>query len=82
MGGTGGLVALGADALHLAGVDGGFHLHDATLIGLGTGLNLRKGALPPELIYASSLEEITGRAPEPEEILEKYLPEKQEEAEE
>ena len=27
------------------------------------------------MIYASSLEEITGRAPEREEILEKYLPE-------
>lgn len=53
----------------------GFEGDRCAWIGLGTGLNLRKGALPPELIYASSLEEITGRAPEPEEILEKYLPE-------
>ena len=53
----------------------GFQGDRCACIGLGTGLNLRKGALPPELIYASSLEEITGRAPEPEEILEKYLPE-------
>ena len=36
--GTGGLVALGADALHLAGVDGGFLLDDAALIGLAGGL--------------------------------------------
>ena len=35
---AGGLVALGADALHLAGVNGGFHLHDAALLGLAGGL--------------------------------------------
>src|SRR5699024_8924508 len=38
--GPGGLVALGADALHLAGVDGGFLLDDAALIALLAGLGV------------------------------------------
>lgn len=53
----------------------GFAGEQCDWIALGTGLNLRRDALPPELIYAASLEEMTGRAPQPAEILEKYLPE-------
>lgn len=43
-------------------------------IALGTGLNIAKGALPPDLIYASSIEEQTGRRLLAEAILAEYLP--------
>lgn len=43
-------------------------------IALGAGLNLRKHALPAELIYAGSLEELTGSAPTVAEVLDGYLP--------
>lgn len=43
-------------------------------IALGSGLNLRKDALPPELKYASSIQQETGRLLAQEEILAEYLP--------
>lgn len=43
-------------------------------IALGSGLNLREGALPPELKFASSLQGRTGRLFSPDEILAAYLP--------
>lgn len=43
-------------------------------LALGIGLNLRKGALPGELIYASSIEGETGLLLTEEEILRDYLP--------
>lgn len=42
-------------------------------IALGTGLNLTKKALPEELIYASGVYDETGKTPDAETILEKYL---------
>lgn len=43
-------------------------------IALGSGLNLREDALPPELKFASSIQRQTGRLLTPEEILAAYLP--------
>lgn len=43
-------------------------------IALGSGLNLREGALPPELKFASSIQRETGWLLTPEEILAAYLP--------
>ena len=43
-------------------------------IALGSGLNLREGALSPELKYASSIQQATGMLLAPEEILAEYLP--------
>lgn len=43
-------------------------------IALGSGLNLREDALPPELKFASSIQRETGRLLTAEEILAAYLP--------
>ena len=42
-------------------------------IAMGLGLNLRRDALPEELIYASSVEKETGVVPERDALLDKYL---------
>lgn len=52
----------------------GFEGETCGWIALGSGLNLRKGALPPELKFASSIQQETGLLLEPEEILASYLP--------
>ena len=44
-------------------------------IAMGLGLNIRRDALPEELIYASSIEAQTGVIPEMSVIIEKYLAE-------
>lgn len=44
-------------------------------IAMGLGLNVRRDALPQELIYASSIEAQTGVVPEMSAIIEKYLEE-------
>ncbi len=43
-------------------------------IAMGLGLNLRRDALPEELIYASSIEAETGKILAAEEIIESFLP--------
>lgn len=42
-------------------------------IALGLGLNLKRDALPPELVYASSVEAETGIAPDIPGLLDRYL---------
>lgn len=42
-------------------------------IAMGLGLNIRRGALPKELVYASSLEAETGVIPDMGTLVEKYL---------
>ena len=51
----------------------GFEGNMCGWIALGLGLNLTRDALPPELIYASSIEAETGIAPDRQALLHRYL---------
>jgi len=51
----------------------GFSGYMCDWIALGTGLNIRRDALPEELIYASSIEKETGLRIAPQTIVERYL---------
>ncbi len=51
----------------------GFEGDKCAWIALGTGLNLKKDALPAELIYASSIEAETGMQLSADDILPRYL---------
>ena len=67
MGNAGRLAALGADGLHLAGVDGAFGLDDAALLALTAGLDMlgdHVQALDDDLaLFRGSLQDLAGFAP-------------------